>query len=127
MYGQDEREVVPAGIRLDDRFRRTVLLDCAQDGGIAGIARLGKFKLLQEISYAPVPVLLGEKTELLREHRLAVLLGNAQYDIPATPVVDVVRKRAQGVENLFGIPPLLVLDSRPFHLPVVDEIVYVYG
>ena len=49
------------------------------------------------------------------------------HDIPATPVVDVVRKRAQGVENLFGIPPLLVLDPRPFHLPVVDEVVYVYG
>jgi hypothetical protein len=35
VYGQDEREVVPAGIRLDDRLRRTVLLDCAQDGGVA--------------------------------------------------------------------------------------------
>ena len=34
-------------------------------------------------------------------------------------------EHTQGVENLFGIPPLLVLDSRPFHLPVVDEIVYV--
>ena len=53
--------------------------------------------------------------------------GQDKVDIPAAPVVDVVRKRAQGVENLFGIPPLLVLDSRPFHLPVVDEIVYVYG
>ena len=65
VHGQDEREVVPAGIRLDDRLRRAVLFDGTQNGGIAGIARLGKFKLLQAISYAPVPVLLGEKTELL--------------------------------------------------------------
>ena len=56
-----------------------------------------------------------------------LVYGHDKVDIPAAPVVDVVRKRAQGVENLFGIPPLLVLNSRPLHLPVVDKIVYVYG
>ena len=78
VYGQDEREVVPAGIRLDDRLRRAVLFD------------------------------------------------NTQYNVSAAPIVDIIGERTQGVENLFGIPPLLVLDSRPFHLAVVDEIVYVY-
>ena len=58
-------------------------------------------------------------------HWLAGILGDAQNDVPTAPIVNVIRERAQGVENLFGIPPLLVLDSRLFHLPVVDEIVYV--
>ena len=65
VYGQNERKIVPAGICLDDRLWRAVLLDGTQNGGIASIARLGKFKLLQEISNAAIPVLLGEETKLL--------------------------------------------------------------
>ena len=64
---------------------------------------------------------------LYREYWLAGILGDAQNDVPSAPVVDVVRKCAQGVENLFGIPPLLVLDTSPLHLAVVDQVVYVYG
>ena len=64
---------------------------------------------------------------LHRKHRTPIFLGDAQDDVPAAPVVNVVRERSQGVENLFGIPPLLVLDTSPLHLAVVDQIVYVYG
>ena len=67
------------------------------------------------------------RQSLYGKHGLSSVLGNAQDDIPATPVIDVVRERAQGMENLFWIPSLLVLDSRPFHLAVVHEIVNVYG
>ena len=66
MYRQDEGEVVPIWIRLNDRHRRTVLLNGSQDGGIAGVARLGKFQFLQEIPDTTVSVLLGKKTESLK-------------------------------------------------------------
>ena len=63
---------------------------------------------------------------LYRKHRPPVLLGNPNNNISAAPVVNVIGKGAQGVKNLFGVPPFLVLDACPFHLAMVDQIVNVY-
>ena len=63
---------------------------------------------------------------LYRKHRTPVFLGNPDNDISAAPVVDVIGKGTQGVKNLFGVPPFLVLDTCPLHLAMVDQIVDVY-
>ena len=62
-----------------------------------------------------------------REYGRAVFLFDADDDITAAHIVDIVCKRANRMKYRFRIPVGLELHPRRFNDSPIDQIAYIYG
>ena len=104
----------------DNQQSLSLVLDRFDNGQIK---RLNQMANAQQLLLNAVD--RSRRQTLHRKDRLAVLLLHAQNHISAAPVVKVIGKCTKRMQNLFRVPPLLVLNASPFHLAVVNQVVYV--
>ena len=52
---------------------------------------------------------------------------DADDDIPATPIIDIISERANRMDKIFRVPAGFKFDPLPFDSPAADQILNVYG
>ena len=87
------------------------------------IARLDQIAFLQKLFVDAVNGTLFKP--LYRQLRHSVFFLDANDDIASAPVIYVVCKRTDGVQNRLRVPVALVFHTGIFYHPAVDEVGYV--
>jgi hypothetical protein len=65
---------------------------------------------------------LTRRKPFRRQDRPTVPLSDADYDLAASPVVEIVGERAQGPDHVLRVPPFLELQALPLDHLAGEEI-----
>ena len=61
-----------------------------------------------------------------RQNRYSVLLFYANHNISSSPIVNVVGKCTDGMQNVHRVPATLEIKAFPFHYLPADKLLYIY-
>jgi hypothetical protein len=89
------------------------------------VVRINPVAQLGDLTLHPV---YGIGIEACRwQNGTAMLLFNADNDVAASPVMDIIGKRAHGMHDIFRVPALLEFKTLPFNDLPIDQFVDIDG
>ena len=62
-----------------------------------------------------------------RQERPSLFLLDAEDDIAATPIIDIISESANRMDEIFRVPAGFEFDPLPFDRPAADQVLDVYG